>query len=183
MRYYREILKKSNEKNLLTKSRTMLDTTRLREMANLANYLRFESFKIIALKQFPKLANSSIVRENEKLALVTNDLEKIRKDKCEMSHAQNYEEDRKFLFITHLHDNKYKQFERITFYFKLRFTYLKFYEMSNNFNSQKNLTIATRELLSLAFRLTQLTYLSSKNPTQETKHMEVNEEQTKDTMM
>ncbi len=87
MRYYREILKKLNEKNLLTKSRAMLDITRLREMIDLANYLEFKSFKIIVLKQFSKLVDLTIVKGNEKLAFVTNDLEKIRKNRCEILHA------------------------------------------------------------------------------------------------
>lgn len=50
MRYHREILKKSSEKNLLTKLRIMLDTTKLREIINLVNRLRFKSFEIIVLK-------------------------------------------------------------------------------------------------------------------------------------
>ena len=87
MRYYRKILKKLNEKNLLTKLRAMLDITRLREMIDLANHLRFKSFKIIVLKQFLKLVNLTIVKENEKLAFVTNDLEKIRKNRCEILYA------------------------------------------------------------------------------------------------
>ncbi len=111
MRYYREISKKFSEKNLLAKPRTMLDTTRLREITNLVNLLRFESFEIIALKQFLKLIDSTIVKGNERFAFVTNDLEEIRKNRCEMPHAQNYEENRKFLFITYLHENRDKQFE------------------------------------------------------------------------
>ena len=154
MRYHREILKKPNEKNLLAKLRAMLDTTRLREMVDLANHLRFESFEIIALKQFPKLVDPTIVRGNEKLALVTNGLGKIRKDRCEIPHAQNYEEDRKFLFITHLHNDRDEQFKGITFYFRLRSTYLKFYEMSNDSNLQQHLTTTIGDLLSPIFRLT-----------------------------
>lgn len=99
MRYYREISKKSSERDLLTKPRAILDITRLREMANLVNHLRFKSFEIIALKRFSKLVDSPIVKGNEKPAFVTNDLGKIRKDKCEMLYAQNYEENRKFLFL------------------------------------------------------------------------------------
>ena len=55
-----------------------------------------------------------------------------------MLYIQNYGKNRKFLFITHLHDDKNKQFKKITFYFKLRFRYLKFYEMLNDFNFLKN---------------------------------------------
>lgn len=71
----------------MAKPRAMLDTTRLREMVDLANHLGFESFEIIVLKQFSKLVDSTIVRGNEKLAFVTNGLGKIRKDRCEISHA------------------------------------------------------------------------------------------------
>jgi len=84
MRYYCEIPKKLSKKNLLTKLRIILNTTRLREMIDLANCLKFKSFKIIALKQFLKLTNSTIVKENERLAFVTNDLKKTKKNKCEM---------------------------------------------------------------------------------------------------
>ncbi len=133
MRNHREIPKKFSEKNLLAKPRAILDTTRLREITDLAKYLEFE---IIVLKQFPKLADSPIVRENKKSALVTDGLGKIGKDRCKMLYAQNNEEDCKFLFITYLHKNRYKQFEKITFYFRLRSTYLKFYKMLDNFNLQ-----------------------------------------------
>lgn len=56
-------------------------------MTDLVNHLRFKSFEIIVLKQFSKSADASIVRGNEKSALVTNDSEKIRKDRCGMSYA------------------------------------------------------------------------------------------------
>lgn len=99
-----------------------------------------------------------IVKENKKSAIVTDDSEKIKKNKYRMSHTQNYKNDHKFLFITHLHDDKDEQFKKITFYFKLRFMYLKLYEMLNSFNSQQNLTTVTEELLSSAFHLIQSTY-------------------------
>lgn len=87
MRNHREIPKKPSEKDLLVKLRAILNITRLREMTDLVNHLRFKSFEIIVLKQFSKSADASIVRGNEKSALVTNDSEKIRKDRCGMSYA------------------------------------------------------------------------------------------------
>ena len=183
MRYHCEILRKPSGKDLLTKSRVRLNTMRLRQMTDLVNHLRFESFEIIVLTQFSKSTDPMIVRENEKPAIVTNDSGKIRKDRCEMPHTQNYEEDRKFLFITHLHDDRDEQFEEITFYFRLRFTYLKFYEMSNGFNSQQNLTTATGELLSSAFRLTRSTYSPREDQAREAEHMKVDGESTEDTVM
>ena len=106
--YHCEIPKKPNGKDLLAKPRATLDTTRLREMADLASLLGFESSKITALKQFPKSADPTLVREDEKPALITDGPGEIRKDRCGIPHTQNYEEDRQFLFITHLLDNRYK---------------------------------------------------------------------------
>jgi len=84
MRYYREIPKKPSGKDLLAKPRPILDTTRLREMADLANHLGFESSEITALKQFPKSADPLIVRGNEKPTLVTDSPGEIRKDRYGM---------------------------------------------------------------------------------------------------
>jgi len=88
MRYHCEIPKKPSGKDLLAKPRAILDTMRLREMADLANRLGFESSEITALKQFPKSANPTIVRGNEKPALVTDGPGEIRKDRWGMPHTQ-----------------------------------------------------------------------------------------------
>ena len=183
MRYHREIPKKPSGKDLLAKPRAILDTTKLREMADLANRLGFESSEITALKQFSKSADSTIVSGNEKPALVTDGPGEIRKDRCGMPHTQSYEEDRKFLFITHLHEDRDEQSEGITSYFRLRSIYLKFYGMPDDSNPQKDLTITTGELLSPAFRLTQSAYSPREDPTPGAEHMEVDGEQTEDTMM
>ena len=108
MRYYRKIPKKPSGKDLLVKLRAIFDITRLREIADLANRLGFESSEITALKQFPKLADPIIVRGNEKPALVTDSPGEIRKDRYRILYIYNYEEDRKFLFIIHLLNNRYK---------------------------------------------------------------------------
>lgn len=50
MRYYRELSKKPSGNNLLARPMAMVDTAKLREMADLANRLGFESFEIIDLK-------------------------------------------------------------------------------------------------------------------------------------
>lgn len=79
MHYHCEVSKKFNEKNFLIKLRVILNITTLREIIDFANCLKFESFEIIALKQFSKLVDLTIIRENEKFALVINDLEKSKK--------------------------------------------------------------------------------------------------------
>ena len=77
-------------------------------MADLANRLGFESSEITALKQFPKSVDPIIVRGNEKPALIIDSLGEIRKDRYGIQHTQNYEENRKFLFITYLYNDRYK---------------------------------------------------------------------------
>ena len=79
MRYYRKIPKKPSGKDLLAKPRAILNITRLREIANLANRLGFKSSEIIALEQFLKSIDLAIIRENEKLMLVTDSLKEIKK--------------------------------------------------------------------------------------------------------
>ncbi len=183
MRYHCEIPKKPSGKDLLAKPRAMSDTTRLREMADLADCLGFESSEITALKQFSKSADPTIVGGNERPALVTDGPGETRKDRCGMPHVQNYEEDRKFLFITHLHDDRDEQFEGITSYFRLRSTYLKFYGMPDDSNPQQHLTTVTGELLSPAISLTRSAYSSREDQTRGAEHMEIDREQTEDTTM
>ncbi|KAL9127435.1 MAG: hypothetical protein Q9217_003687 [Psora testacea] len=183
MRYYCEIPKKPSGKDLLAKPKAMLNTTRLREMADLANRLGFESSEINALKQFPKPADPMIIRGNEKPTLVTDGPGEIRKDRCGMPHAQNYEEDRKFVFITHLHDDRDEQSEGITSYFRLRSTYLKFYGMPDDSNPQQNLTTAIGESFSPAFHLTRSTYSPREDQARGAEHMDIDGEQTEDTVM
>ena len=183
MRYHREIPKKPSGKDLWAKPRATLDTIRLREMADLANRLGFESSEITALKQFPKSADPTLVRGNEKPALITDGPGEIRKDRCGIPHTQNYEEDRQFLFITHLLDNRYEQSEGITSYFRLRSTYLKFYGMPEESKPQQNLITATGELSSPALRLTQSAHSPTEDPIRGAEYMEVDGEQTEDTTM
>jgi len=178
MRYHCEMPKKPSGKDLLAKPRAMSDTTRLREMADLANRLGFESPEITALKQFSKSADPTIVEGNERPALVTDDPGEIRKDRCGMPHVQNYEEDHKFLFITHLYDDRDEQSEGITSYCRLRSTYLKFYGMPNDSNPQQHLTTVTGESLSPAFPLTRSAYSPREDQTRGTELMKVDGEQT-----
>ena len=77
-------------------------------MADLANRLGFESSEITALTQFLKLIDLIIVRGNKKPAIIMDSPGEIRKDRCGILYTQNYEEDRKFLFITHLYNNRDK---------------------------------------------------------------------------
>lgn len=87
MRYHCKIYKKPSGRDLLAKPRATLDTTRLREMADLASRLGFESSEIAALKKFPKSADPTVERGNEIPALVTDSPGEIRKDRCGIPRA------------------------------------------------------------------------------------------------
>ena len=105
MRSIRGIPKNPGRNDVLAKPRAMLDTTRLHEMADLANHLGFESSEITALKRLSQSADPSRVRRNERATLVTEGLGEFKKHRCGLllPHVPNYEEGRRFLFITNLH--------------------------------------------------------------------------------
>ena len=117
MQYYCEISKKFSEKDLLTKSKATIDITKLHKMTDLADQLKFESSEITALKQYSKFETSMIRTEKNKSLLVTDDSEKAKKKRREMSHIQSYKKNQKYLFISHLHDDRNEQKEKITSFF------------------------------------------------------------------
>ncbi|KAL2036374.1 hypothetical protein N7G274_010907 [Stereocaulon virgatum] len=173
MRYHCEIPKRPSGKDLLAKPRATSDTTRLREMADLAHHLGFESSEIAALKHFPKSTDSMVERASEKPALVTDGPGEIRKYRCGMPRAQSYEEDRKFLFINHLHDHRDEQSKAITSYFRLRSTYLKFFGIPDDSNPEVTPISSP----------TPSVYLPREDPTQGLEHMEVDGENPEDITM
>ena len=90
----------------MTKLKVRLNTMKLRQIIDFVNRLKFKSFEIIVLTQFSKSTNSIIIKENKKSAIITNDSEEIRKNKCKISDIQNYKKNCKFLFIIHFYDDK-----------------------------------------------------------------------------
>ena len=112
MRHHRETPKKPSKNNILTKSKIMLNITKLDEIIDLISNLKFESFEIIAIKQ--------LLRKNKKSTFVAKDSKKIEKNKCELPHVLNYKKNRRFLFIINLHCDTNEQSNQITFYFKFK---------------------------------------------------------------
>lgn len=186
MQYYRKIPKKLSEKSLLTKPRAMVDTTKLHEMADLADQLGFEFSEIAALKQYLKSEESVMVTQNNRPLLITDGSDEARQKRCKMSHIQSYEEDCKYLFISHLHNDKDEQTEGITSFFQLWSVYLKFLEIPEpvntvkttvNFDLQEHLVSVTENLLSSTSHSAQSTYSSQQNQMQEFKPMNNSREQ------
>lgn len=195
MRYHREIPKKPSGKNLLARPMIIVNTKKLREMADLANRLGFESTDITTLKQYPNSADSTAVIENNRPILVTAGPGETREHRCGMSHIQSYLDNRKFLFLTHLHDDRHEQSEGITSFFRLRSVYLNFYGMPSHAlstidhsNPQQHLTSVTGEAVYQASHISSSAYSSTQSEIRESEHMNLDveedkREQTEDTVM
>jgi len=195
MRYHREIPKKPSGKNLLARPMAIVDTTKLREMADLANWLGFQSSDIIALKQYPNSAESTAVIEINRPILVTAGPGETREQRCGMPHNQSYEDDRKFLFLTYLHDDRDEQSEGITSFFRLRSVYLNFYGMPSHAirtidrsSSQQHLTPVTGEAVYQASHISSSAFSSTQSQIREPEHMDIDVKedeckQTEDTVM
>ncbi len=130
MRHYLQMSRKLKEKELLTRLMINTDETMLRDFADLTDRLDFEFLEIIALKQCSKSTIARARFERSKSLLVTNDADEIKKRRCELSRVENYVENDEFLFVNHLHNEKKKQSEKITFFFVRKFVYFAFFERS-----------------------------------------------------
>ena len=181
MRYYREIPKKPTGKDLLAKPRATADTAKLREMADLAAQLGFESPEITTLKQYPKSEDSMIITGSNRPFLVTDGPGEAKKERYGMPRIQNYEEDRKYLFISHLHDDRDEQGEGITSFFRLRSIYLKFLGIPEpvnavgtmiNLDRPEHLVSVTGSLLSSAPHSAQSIYPPQQIQMQESNQIE-----------
>ncbi len=128
MRHYLQMPRKLKEKELLTRLMINTDETMLRDFADLTDRLDFEFLEIIALKQCSKSTIARARFERSKSLLVTNDVDEIKKRRCELSRVENYVENDEFLFVNHLHNEEKKQGEKITFFFVRKSVYFAFFE-------------------------------------------------------
>lgn len=99
MRYYRDISKKLIKKNLLTRSTSIVNVTRLRQIINLARQLSFEFSKINTLRKHSRSIDFTTTTKNHRSSLVTDDSKKVKRFRCDISRIENYEENRAYLFI------------------------------------------------------------------------------------
>ena len=187
MRYYREIPKKPSSKDLLARPTAAVDTTKLREMTDLADRLGFESFEITALRDYSK-SDLTMAAGNDIPFLVTDGPEEARRDRCGTPHIQSYEEDRRFLFMVHLRDDRNEQAEGITFFFRLRSVYLKFYGApgssdaqgtTGNLDFQRHLAVVAGESLPPALNQTRSVYWPRQAQSEGPGYMERDKEQDK----
>lgn len=80
----------------------------MRNFVNLINRLNFESFKIIALKQYLKLTIIKAKFKKSKSLLVINNVNKIKKQRYKLLCVKNYIKNSKFLFVNYFYIEKKK---------------------------------------------------------------------------
>ncbi len=127
MRNHREIPQKPRRNNLLANPISLIDESKLRDLADLAHELGFQSMQITALRNRPKVASMAEEGANGQPRLVTDGPGELRKYRCGIPRAQHYEQDRCSYFIPYLHEAKDEQSNNITNFFRMRSVYLKFF--------------------------------------------------------
>ena len=114
-------------KELLARHTTDADRTVLREFADLAERLGFESPEIIALKEHLQARNARDPLESSKPLLVTDSAGVKKKRRYRLPSVEEYMEDRESLFINYLHDVDKEQGEGITSFFVRKSIYSTFF--------------------------------------------------------
>jgi hypothetical protein len=127
MRHYLQMPRDLKGKELLARHTTNVDRTVLREFADLAERLGFESPEITALKEHPHARDARNPSENSKPLLVTDGAGVKKKRRCGLPSVEEYLEDSESLFINHLHDVDEEQGEGITSFFVRKSIYSAFF--------------------------------------------------------
>lgn len=127
MRNHREIPQKPRRNNLLANPIPLIDQSKLRDLADLAHELGFQSMQIAALRNRPKVASIAEEGAKGRPQSVMDGPGESRKYRCGIPRAQHYEQDRCSYFIPYLHAAKDEQSNNITNFFRMRSVYLKFF--------------------------------------------------------
>jgi len=120
----------STRKELIMRPTTHADPTVLREFAELAERLGFESPEITDLKQYPTTRAPRSQTENPKPLLVTDGAGVKKKWRSGLPSIDQYLEDSKYFFINHLHYKDEEQGEGITSFFVRKSIYSAFFGKS-----------------------------------------------------
>lgn len=99
----------------------------MREFADLAEYLGFESPEIITLKEYRPARDTRDLSESSKPLLVTDGTGVKKKRRYRLPSVEEYVEDREFLFINHLYNVDKEQGEGITSFFVRKSIYSIFF--------------------------------------------------------
>ena len=134
MRHYPQMPKSpksSTRKELMIRPTTHADPTVLREFAELAERLGFESPEITDLKQYPTVRVPRSQTETRKPLLVTDGAGVAKKWRCGLPKVEEYLEDGEYFFINHLDSRDEEQGEGITSFFVRKSIYSAFFGKSS----------------------------------------------------
>ena len=114
MRHYLQMPRDLRGKELLARHTTNVDRPVLREFADLAEPLGFESPEITALKENPQMRDARNSSETSKPLLMTDGAGVKKKRRCGLPSVEEYTKDSESLFINHLHSVDDEQGEGLT---------------------------------------------------------------------
>ena len=134
MRHFYEIPQEKVDEDGLVMPRAKADRAVLRQYAGLANRLGFESTEIQQLLEDFDVMDSQAGRESTSPLLVTSGPGEEMRRRCGLPVLRAFEEDRDFLFVRHLHDQRDEQGEGITSFFVRRSVYLGFFGPPRDIN-------------------------------------------------
>ena len=130
MRHYSQMPKSpkpSTRKELMMRPTIHADPTVLREFAELAECLGFESPEITELKQYPTVRVPRSQTKPRKPLLVTDGAGVAKKSRCGLPKVEKYLEDGEYFFINHLDSRDEQQGEGITSFFVRKSIYSAFF--------------------------------------------------------
>ena len=113
---------------MLARLISKVNLTRLGQIANLASQLGFKSSEINALREYPRYADLTVTTESHRPFLIINASGEERY-RCDISRVEDYKANRWYIFAYHLHEDTHEQGERVTFFFRFRSMYVKFFGM------------------------------------------------------
>ena len=127
MRHYLQMPRDIKGKELLARHTTNVDRPVLREFADLAERLGFESPEITTLKENPQMRDARNSSETSKPLLITDGAGVKKKRRCGLPSVEEYTKDSESLFINHLHSVDDEQGEGLTSFFVRKSIYSAFF--------------------------------------------------------
>ncbi|XMA13640.1 hypothetical protein WAI453_006431 [Rhynchosporium graminicola] len=127
MRHWPDMPKKSQKEDPQIKTPTKADPAILRNFADLAAKLGFESDQITDLQQYSGCGNVPTESLQSRPSLVTAGKGVHVKKRYGKQSTREFNEDKQFLFINHLHDERQEQGTSVTSFFVRKSVYLAFF--------------------------------------------------------
>lgn len=127
MRNFLDMPREPQGDNLRAIPNKEADKMALREFAELAQYLGFESPEITTLKEYPYSTPAAATHTLSKPVLVTSGPGEIKSQRCGLPRKQAYAEDSEFLYLNNIYDSGDDHDEGLTSFFVRRSVFFAFH--------------------------------------------------------